>query len=297
MVNSLSTEPYIGRFAPSPSGPLHLGSLSTALASYLQAKSKKGKWLLRIEDIDPPREQISAPKLIQDTLIAHGLVWDEDVSYQSQHHDEYQKTLRKLEEDDRLYHCKCTRKRVKSLGGIYDGKCRHLSLPQNDTAVRFHNQTPVHQFEDELLGLVEATDRSLDEDFIIRRKDKLWAYQLAVVVDDHNQGITEVVRGSDLIQPTFFQLSLFKGLNWSPPQYLHVPVLSYSQGQKLSKQNHAPAIDNMRAIENIRLCLGYLNQTLPPFNYSLFQTLEHAVIHWNLSAIHQVEEIIVPPTK
>lgn len=285
--------PYIGRFAPSPSGPLHLGSLATALASYLQAKSHDGKWLLRIEDIDPPREVLGASADIQQCLVAHGLFWDDPIVFQSQRSAYYQKALIQLEKQAMLYQCDCTRKRIKSLGGIYDGFCRAHDKSKIDTATRFLNLHPICAYDDVLLGSLQSVGANAEEDFVVKRKDQLWAYQLAVVVDDYFQGITQVVRGSDLVEPTFLQLTLFNALNWSPPDYLHVPVLSTQAGQKLSKQNHAPRVDNSKPIENLLQCLAYLRQPKPIDVHDLQSILKFAIKHWTLHPLKNLKEVII----
>lgn len=235
---------YIGRFAPSPSGPLHFGSLVAALGSYFQAKAQNGKWLVRIEDLDPPREMPGASELILKTLEAYQLHWDGEVVYQSQRHDLYQSQIDAWLKSGQAYYCQCTRKQIKDSGGFYTGTCRdrHLSDSGNN-AIRLKMTAPIYQFDDQKHGLLTIPSALADEDFIIKRRDGLYAYNLAVVLDDIEQGITEVVRGADLIEPTGRQISLYKMLYKQPVSYLHLPLALGENGQKLSKQNHAPAID------------------------------------------------------
>ena len=262
---------YIGRFAPSPSGPLHLGSLFTAVASYLDAKSQSGKWHLRIEDIDPPREQIGASKNIIQSLIAHGLLWDEDIIYQSQQTNLYQSALEQLKLRGKAYPCSCTRKHLITLNGFYDRHCI-LEPPQQSqaSAMRFFASSAAPEFVDRLQGQWRTPQpENLFDDFIIKRKDNLWAYQLAVVVDDIFSNVTDIVRGIDIIDSTGKQLLLYDALegetDWQveKPRYLHLPVLIDANRNKLSKQNHAAAIDNSKAYENVLQVLALLGQELP----------------------------------
>lgn len=250
---------YTGRFAPSPSGPLHLGSLVAALGSYLRAKSKNGQWLLRIEDIDPPREIPGASDNILRTLEAFGLDWDGEVLYQSQRTQAYQTQIDSLITQDLAYYCQCTRKIIQTMGGIYDGRCAHCSPKLTQGAVRIRNLAKVNQFDDQLMGKVSTNKPFAGEDFIIKRRDGLYAYQLAVVLDDAYQGITEVVRGSDLLEASVRQISLYRLLTLNEPTWLHLPLVCTEPGFKLSKQNHASAIDISNpsaALNNALLFLG-----------------------------------------
>ncbi|NMM40087.1 tRNA glutamyl-Q(34) synthetase GluQRS [Pseudoalteromonas arctica] len=233
---------YRGRFAPSPSGPLHFGSLVAAVGSYLDAKSNQGTWLVRIENIDTTRVVDGAAKDILNTLEAYGLYWDEDVVYQTQRHDLYAHTINKLNNQQLIYACHCSRKEIKALGGIYQGHCRHLKHSQNSSALRLIQQHATCQYHDLIQGEVNVAHDLAHEDYLIKRSDGLFAYQLVVVADDIAQGITHVVRGADLLEPTARQLSLFKQLNSAAPQYAHLPLAVTKPGFKLSKQNYAPAI-------------------------------------------------------
>ncbi|WP_299686891.1 tRNA glutamyl-Q(34) synthetase GluQRS [uncultured Vibrio sp.] len=235
---------YIGRFAPSPSGPLHFGSLVAALGSYFQAKSKQGQWLVRMEDLDPPREMAGAADLILKTLEAYHLFWDSDVVYQSQRHDLYQAQIDQWVADNQAYYCQCTRKQIKSWGGFYTGHCRDAGLMDTgEQAVRLRMDFPIESFDDVRHGTIQIPKALAEEDFIIKRRDGLFAYNLAVVLDDIEQGVTEVVRGADLIEPTGRQISLYQTLKQTPVSYLHLPLATDALGNKLSKQNHATAID------------------------------------------------------
>ncbi|WP_394173459.1 tRNA glutamyl-Q(34) synthetase GluQRS [Thalassotalea litorea] len=295
-VNKRPQDQYRGRFAPSPSGPLHFGSLIAALASYCQAKHANGQWLVRIEDIDPPREQPGADKSILNTLETFGLYWDEPVLYQSQQHQLYLDTLAYLEDQGLSYGCHCTRASIKKIGGIYQGHCRHLQLKGDNLATRLVNVHPFPEFQDKVQGLVSQPDDLAKEDFAIFRRDGLFAYQLAVVVDDIYQGITEVVRGCDLLQPTCRQMTLYATLNISPPQYAHVPLAITEQGYKLSKQNGAPAIDKHRPQELLHLALTFLGQRPPTalLSASVDELIHYAVTHWDLASIPSDQEIIYP---
>lgn len=260
--------PYRGRFAPTPSGPLHLGSLVAAVGSYLDAKAHQGAWLLRIEDIDPPREVPGAADTIQHQLEAHGLWWDESVRYQSQQSALYEHHLQQLASAGYVYACDCTRKQIKLRAPYYTGYCHDRQLPFKHNALRFANDTPVLSYLDCQQGEVATEHAWAAEDFILKRRDGLWAYQLAVVSDDREQGITHVVRGSDLMVPTLWQLSLWQRLNEvvpaAPlPSLRHLPLLTDSAGRKLSKQNHAPAINADQAAHNLTVALHALGLDPP----------------------------------
>ncbi len=275
---------YVGRFAPSPTGPLHMGSLVCALASFLDARAKQGHWLVRIEDIDPPREQPGASHQILNSLRAHGLNWDGQVRWQSEHIEDYRVVARELLAAGKAFHCNCSRARLRQLGGIYDGHCRHLDIPAGDSAIRLRvNPTDQFSIEDR----IQQTDRWTGDnigDFVIWRRDNLPAYQLAVVVDDADQGITDIVRGFDLHDSSPRQLALQQALSLPTPRYAHIPVLINAEGQKLSKQTHAPALENSEALDNLRLALNYLGQPTADANSSE-QTLEAAISQWDIARI------------
>lgn len=239
--------PYIGRFAPSPTGPLHFGSLLAAVASYLQARANRGKWLLRVEDIDPPREQSGADKRIIEALEAYGFEWDGPVTYQSQFRQRHEDLVQHLLNDGQAYPCSCSRSDLSSarrgpLGVIYPGTCRS-GRPGEDAAIRVRTNDEPINYTDVLQGDQTHRLESESGDFVIKRRDGFIAYQLAVVADDHDQGISEVVRGIDLLDSTPRQIFLQGLLSFPSPVYLHIPVAENSAGQKLSKQTGATEIE------------------------------------------------------
>lgn len=282
---------YIGRFAPSPSGELHFGSLIAALGSYLQARANNGIWRVRIEDIDPPREVPGAADTILHQLEHYGLNWDGDVLWQSQRHDAYREHLAWLHAQGLSYYCTCTRARIQSAGGVYDGHCRHLNHGAENAAVRLLQHSPVTHFNDLLLGEIHADKRLANEDFIIHRRDGLFAYNLAVVVDDHFQGVTEIVRGADLIEPTVRQISLYNVFGWDVPDYIHLPLALNAQGNKLSKQNHAPALPNGDPRPVLIDALRFLNQNVTSewLDLRLDELLKTAIDNWVLSAVPKIQ--------
>lgn len=282
---------YIGRFAPSPSGELHFGSLIAALGSYLQARANNGIWRVRIEDIDPPREVPGAADTILHQLEHYGLTWDGDVIWQSQRHDAYREHLAWLHAQGLSYYCTCTRARIQSAGGVYDGHCRHLNHGPENAAVRLLQHSPVTHFNDRLLGEIHADKRLANEDFIIHRRDGLFAYNLAVVVDDHFQGVTEIVRGADLIEPTVRQISLYNVFGWDVPDYIHLPLALNAQGNKLSKQNHAPALPNGDPRPVLIDALRFLNQNVTSewLDLRLDELLKTAIDNWVLSAVPKIQ--------
>ena len=248
---------YIGRFAPSPSGPLHAGSLVAALASWLDARAHDGRWLLRIEDVDTPRTVPGAAEFIMQQLRALGLHWDGDVIWQSQRGNAYQAAFDTLAARGLVYGCGCTRREIadSALRGQaapgadgerpYPGTCRH-GLPPGREARAWRLVMPdgLERFDDRWLGPQEQDVAQAVGDIALKRADGLWAYQLAVVVDDGFQGVTDVVRGADLLSSTARQRVLGRLLGLPPVRYLHVPlILDPASGLKLSKQNGAPPID------------------------------------------------------
>ena len=274
---------YIGRFAPSPSGELHFGSLIAALGSYLQARAQNGIWRVRIEDIDPPREVPGAASTILRQLEHYGLHWDDEVLWQSQRHEAYRERLTWLHEQGLCYYCTCTRARIHAVGGVYDGHCRDLRLGANDAALRLRQTRPVLAFYDRLRGTLVADEALAREDFIIHRRDGLFAYNLAVVVDDHFQGVSEIVRGADLIEPTVRQISLYQHFGWQAPDYVHLPLAVNAQGNKLSKQNHAPALPEGDPRPEIMRALMFLNQDIEQEwrALSIEDLLKNAVANWD----------------
>lgn len=287
----MSESHYIGRFAPSPSGELHFGSLIAALGSYLQARARQGKWLVRIEDIDPPREVPGAAETILRQLEHYGLHWDDEVLWQSKRHEAYRERLAWLRDRGLSYNCTCTRARIQSVGGVYDGHCRTLNLPQENAAVRIKQRAPVTRFTDLLSGEIHADERLAREDFIIHRRDGLFAYNLAVVVDDRFQGVTEIVRGADLVEPTVRQISLYHQFGWTAPDYIHLPLAVNAQGFKLSKQNHAPALPDGDPRPVLIDALRFLNQNVTNEWQDLHidELLKMAVANWTLAAVPKIQ--------
>lgn len=295
------TSRYRGRFAPSPTGPLHFGSLVSAIASYLQAKSQKGNWLVRIEDIDPPREVPGSSDSILRTLEQHALYWDEPVLYQSQQIDHYVAALETLNQQSLLYHCQCSRKIIseaqRSLGiSIYPGTCREQTVPRNEnTATRVIVENRTISFEDRIQGEFKQQLATDVGDFVLRRADGLIAYQLAVVIDDAYQQITEVVRGSDLLDNTPRQIMLQNYLEIPAPAYAHHPVATNASGEKLSKQTFARPVDDTPALPNIIKALDFLGQNPPretEFS-SLDRLWDWAIKHWDIEQVPRVIGTIV----
>jgi glutamyl-Q tRNA(Asp) synthetase len=280
----------IGRFAPSPTGPLHFGSLLAALASYLDMRSRNGKWLLRIEDLDPPREQPGAAGSILRTLDAFGLHWDGPVAYQSQRLEYYQDALEQLLRQGAAYRCNCSRKQLKTRGvsGLYDGHCLRYPPPASAScAIRVIHPESEQQFQDRIQGVRRYQWPPGYGDFVVFRRDGLFAYQLAVVVDDAAAGVTDILRGSDLIDETPHQIALQALLGYPMPAYAHIPVITNPAGQKLSKQNLAPAIDPSQRQQLLLRALSLLGQK-PPTDLataSRDELLSWAVTHWNIAAV------------
>ncbi|MEW6990377.1 tRNA glutamyl-Q(34) synthetase GluQRS [Colwelliaceae bacterium 6441] len=295
-------QPYRGRFAPSPSGHLHFGSLITALASFLDAKKNNGTWLVRLEDIDPPREKTGASEHILKTLEAFGLHWDEKVLFQSKQSDYYWQIIEQLFDQHHCYYCHCTRAQIKASGGIYQGHCRELSIDRTNNAIRVINDHSVYQYHDVIQGQVKCNKAIAAEDFIILRKDGLFAYQLAVVADDIYQNINHVIRGCDLLEPTARQLSFYSLLNklklpnlgvCNAPIFGHIPLAVTDQGYKLSKQNKAPAIDNANPQPTLIAALCFLGQQPPAemISATVDEIIRWAITHWQRDSVPKKREI------
>ena len=255
-----SSNSYRGRFAPTPSGPLHFGSLVAALGSFLDARAHHGQWLVRIEDVDKTRAVPNADTQILKQLDAHGLHWDETVIYQSQRDEIYTRVLDTLVAH--TYACDCSRKQIRAQGAYYNGHCRTRQPRPTPYAIRFKNDNAKTHLFDRRHQHVQAEVEFAREDFILRRRDGLFAYQLAVVVDDLEQGITDIVRGSDLLIPSFWQATLWQTLGGTTPRWLHLPLVTDSHGRKLSKQNHAPAVDEAHAVDNLIAAAKVLSLSL-----------------------------------
>jgi glutamyl-Q tRNA(Asp) synthetase len=287
ILNASPSLAYVGRFAPSPSGPLHFGSLVTALGSYLQARKLQGKWLVRIEDIDPPREISGASARILETLEQHHLYWDDTPVYQSQRTALYQEKINDLATQGSTFFCHCTRAQLASLTAKKLCLCADNDVSADDAAVRFKNSAGIVSFYDLVQQQVNSVVRDTQAQFAIKRKDGLFAYQLAVVVDDIAQGISEVVRGADLLHATFYQLALYKAFGAQPPRFAHLPLVLNANGAKLSKQNHALAIDSQQAALNLFNAMEFLG-LMPPASLAKAaprDMLNWAIDAWDLSAV------------
>jgi len=293
---------YRGRFAPSPTGPLHLGSLVAAMASYLQASVNDGEWLLRIENIDPPREVPGATQSIIQSLQAHGFAWHGDILYQQDNDPVFRDAVQALLDRQLAYACICTREQVRATarvgksGPIYPGTCANKQLDATGaapTAIRVSTADANAAFEDGLQGHVESDLATQIGDFIVRRKDGLIGYNLAVVVDDHHQQMTEIVRGADLLDFTPAQIHVQRLLGLDTPRYVHIPVLINPDGSKLSKQTGAPPLDDLRAAENLFEGLRLLRQQPPTrlANAPVDEIWAWARKHWRMENLHGVREI------
>ncbi len=292
--DELSRTPYRGRFAPSPTGPLHFGSLVAAVGSYLDARAHNGEWLVRIEDIDPPREVSGAADDILRTLDAFGLEWDGSVVYQSLRSEHYTSALDRLRRYGYLYGCACTRREIADstlkhgTAGVYPGTCRNGILPgRTPRSLRVRVEPGSTGLNDRLQG---STRQSLSEevgDFIVLRADSLIAYQLAVVVDDAEQEMTHIVRGVDLLESTPRQIYLQQLLELPTPAYLHLPVAVTSTGDKLSKQTCARPIGRDRRTAVLLDVLRFLHQELPdsPGDARIDELRDWAIEHWDVSNI------------
>jgi glutamyl-Q tRNA(Asp) synthetase len=267
----LSSQPYRGRFAPSPSGPLHFGSLVAALASYVHARSRGGTWLVRIEDLDRPRVVAGAADDILRTLEICGMEWDGSVVYQSRRREAYHHALHELRRGGALYACACSRREIvdSALAGIegyvYPGTCRNgVPMGRRARAWRVRTRAGRYGFIDAVQSPVEQDIECEIGDFVVYRVDGVFAYQLAVVVDDAEQGITDVVRGADLIESTPRQIYLQTLLRLPSVRYAHVPVAVNSRGEKFSKQTRAPPIAGTNAAQALHAALRFLGQSPPP---------------------------------
>lgn len=262
------TAGYVGRFAPTPSGPLHFGSLLTAVASWLDARAQGGRWLLRIDDLDAPRVVATAEADILNALDVHGLHWDGALHRQSENVDSHRAALDALA--NRCFACSCTRKALRGLPR-YPGTCRQRGLPRHGNAVRFRiDERARIEFADRVQGRYREECQG---DFVVWRRDDFASYPLAVVVDDAEMGVTDIVRGADLLPTTPNQLRLMAHLGLTPPRYAHLPVIAEADGVKLSKHNAATAIDARFAHRNVAWALCLLGLHPPPGDI-------HAMLRW-----------------
>ena len=275
---------YVGRFAPSPTGPLHFGSLVAAVGSYLDAKKHHGQWLLRIEDLDPPRESTTAPAEIMSQLRAYGLFWDGDVLFQSSRLNAYEENLGRLRNQGLVFPCTCSRK---SIVGVYPGTCRSRSFESTEVpfAERLLTAGRKVEYEDLVFGTRYYDVEQDIGDFIVNRKDKLFAYQLAVIVDDAYQEVTHVIRGSDLMSSTPSQILLAEYLSLPVPAFGHIPVVTDVSGHKLSKQTHAAPVDRQNPLPVLRQVLNVLGQHSGSKVNTVEQLLDSAIQHWDINRI------------
>lgn len=286
------TPPYRGRFAPSPTGPLHQGSLLAAVASWLDARAHQGTWLIRMEDVDRPREVPGAATAILETLAQFGLESDEPVLYQSTRSDSYQRALQSLAARDLAYRCRCSRSEVQ---GPYDGRCRDLGITDPDSAWRLRLRPGPLAFHDLIQGHLQFDAASLGDPVLMRR-DGLAAYQLAVVVDDALQGITHVIRGADLLDSTAWQIALAEALGLPVPAYGHVPLLTEPDGQKLAKSRRSLPVAGNAPAEVLATTLALLGLPLTSELKAapVSDMLHWAVHHWTRQAVAGIRAVPLP---
>lgn len=290
--------PYVGRLAPSPTGPLHFGSLLAAVASYCDARAAGGRWLVRMEDIDPPREMLGAAAGILRTLEHYGLLWDGEVRYQSQRSEAYLAAIEQLRRQGEVFWCTCSRSQLARLGnGLYPGTCRAHTAPRPDAAIRLQVEPGLSAWQDRLFGPQSEEVAATVGDFVIQRRDHLFAYQLAVVVDDADQGITDIVRGADLLDNTARQIYLQQRLGVPTPRYAHLPLAVNADGEKLSKQTFAAPLRDERPEPLLWLALQTLGQQPPPELQTapVAEQLAWAVSRWRLEAIPRQQKLPFDP--
>ena len=296
-------ERYRGRFAPSPTGPLHFGSLVAAVGSFLEARTRGGDWLVRMEDPDPPRIVPGAAEEILRALDASGMHWDGPVVRQSTRSAAYHSALHRLRARGMVYSCACSRREIadSAISGIeglvYTGACRSgVPHDKRARAQRVVTRGAVIAFDDALQGHVEHDLEKEVGDFVLYRADRVYAYQLAVVIDDAEQGITDVVRGSDLLDSTSRQIHLQRLLALPTPRYAHLPVAVGEAGEKLSKQTFAAPVNAKRPVPALAQALAFLGQR-PPADLaraSLTDVWQWALTSWNLARVPQVRTAPVP---
>jgi glutamyl-Q tRNA(Asp) synthetase len=279
--------PRIGRFAPTPSGLLHFGSLVAAVASFADARAQGGQWLLRMEDLDPPREMPGAKAAILATLEAYGFEWDGPVVYQSARTGLYQAVIDRWFQQGLAYACTCSRKTLEPYGNVYPGFCRDAGHPPEGAAIRLRVPQLRYGVDDRLQGRFEQHLGNDAGDFIIRRRDGLYAYQLAVVLDDGAQGVTDIVRGADLLDSTPRQLYLQELLGLPAPSYLHVPLLVQPDGHKLGKRYRSAPLTIADARHQLLRAVRTLGQA-PSADLNTAtprEILQWAVAHWQAQAL------------
>jgi glutamyl-Q tRNA(Asp) synthetase len=294
---------YRGRFAPSPTGPLHFGSLVAAVGSYLEARARGGEWLVRMEDLDPPRVVPGAADEILRALEACGMAWDGTVACQSARSAAYHSALHRLRTRGVVYPCACSRREIADSavagieGHVYNGSCRGgPPAGRRARAQRVDTRGAVIAFDDTLQGHV-AHDLERDiGDFVVYRADQVYAYQLAVVIDDAEQGVTDVVRGADLLDSTSRQIYLQRLLNLPSPRYAHLPVAVNEAGDKLSKQTLAAPVDAAHPVRALAAALRFLGQGPPAglARASLRDFWDWALENWNLARVPRVRSAPAP---
>jgi glutamyl-Q tRNA(Asp) synthetase len=290
---------YVGRFAPSPTGPLHIGSLLTAAASYLHARQARGEWLVRIEDIDPPREVPGAADSILRSLEALELEWDRPVLFQSSRLAAYRAAAERLLAEGRAFRCRCSRSEIRSgpegPSARYPGTCRERALAAENTALRVRVEPGPVKVADGLQGALETDLGATSGDYVIVRRDGLPAYHLAAVLDDAEQGVTTVVRGVDLLDSTAAHVHLQRALGLPTPLYYHLPVVVNAQGQKLSKQTGAEAVDAREPGIAGRV-LGLLGLEVPrELATERPRTIwQWALARWSIDSLRGRRELVAP---
>ncbi|EXJ16291.1 tRNA glutamyl-Q(34) synthetase GluQRS [Imhoffiella purpurea] len=294
---------YRGRFAPSPTGPLHFGSLIAAVASYADARTHRGAWILRMEDLDRPRERPGAAERILKTLRAFGFAWDAPILYQSERTPAYEAALSRLAQAGLAYPCGCTRSEIAAIaesgpeGHIYPGTCRTgLVQGRSQRSMRLNTQGARIAFEDRIQGPQSQSIDASVGDFVLHRADGIHAYQLAVVIDDAFQGITHVVRGADLLLSTPRQILLQRHLGLSLPAYAHVPLILDERGRKLSKSHAAAPVDPDDPLPALNLAWRLLGQTSLPEHGSPQAFWDLAIPRWRIEDIPAKEALTIEPT-
>ena len=295
---------YKGRFAPTPSGPAHLGTLFATIASYLQARANNGQWHVRIDDIDPQRTKPNFTKSILHTLENYGLEWDGPIVYQSQHHDRYQNAVDQLLNDNLAYYCCCSRKNIRLLapmginGRIYPGTCRHRKnkSPPSPTqqAIRLITPNQIITVNDAIQGQYRLNIAKAIGDFVIYRADGLYAYHLATVVDDATSGFSEIVRGQDLLSSTPQQMYLNRCLGYPNPDYMHLPLLVDQHNKKWSKTNAASAVENMcfTSVLNLLLPILGIHINADILNASHSERWQWVRSQWNPANIASTPQVL-----
>lgn len=272
-----STSVYVGRFAPSPTGKLHFGSLTCALASYLDAKSNNGSWILRIENIDPPREQLGADQDIINCLAAHGLNWH-NLVYQKDRMGLHAKAKDYLIDTNKTFSCCCSRAKQKAENNSCTGKCQTEETRSKPSAVYLRLHNPIEN------SLPSKPENEPNSNCMLWRKEDLPSYHLAVVVDDYQDKITHVVRGNDLLNSTAYQNLIQNALDIPAPQYFHHPIICAPNGKKLSKQTMATPVNPLKALDNLRICLQLLGQDVGPSRY-VQEIIDAGINNWTIDAI------------